>query len=310
MINISNIALKVDELKALFVLGQRVIPFMEELFIFINETSPLLEEVNRTIQENLTKMPNASKQLSKVTQATEMATTEIMDTVDRLNDGLYTVISDLKGLKEIDEQRISAPLIFLKSIADAVKANKDLRPLLQDIYFFIERTQSASQKEYANINNQMVARLQEITDESNTIINALQVQDITAQQLAAVNHLLENIQNRLGSIMKHLTTADSGGEFFDESIKVSKLHRDIAFDPEAVDSIMTHEKRQDSVDAIFTDPNSTVNIEKEADKIANTAASNGAANKPAAPAAPTAFAEGAMEVEDEISQDDIDALFK
>jgi len=315
MLDFNNISAKVAELKALFVIGQRTIPFMEELFVFINETSPLLDEVNRTIEENLAKMPNASKQISKVTQATEMATTEIMDTVDRLNDRLYGIISNFEGLNAIDGQRVNIPLEFLRAIADGIKSGKDLTPVVDDIYLFIERIQLSAQAGYTEIVNSAISQMQAITDDSNTIINALQVQDITAQQLAAVNHLLENIQARLGKIMQHLSPKGDDGTnlSYNEEIKVSKLHREIAFDPDAVDSIMTEEKRQDNVDALFNDQNALANIEKEAGKIANNAVNGGKSNSNAnvnAKPANTAFSGGLDGGGDEFSQDDIDALFK
>jgi large-conductance mechanosensitive channel len=71
--DIQSLLKKAEELKALFVLGQRVIPFLEEIFKFFNEIKPLLDDINKSIVDNLQKMPKASKQLSKVTEATELA---------------------------------------------------------------------------------------------------------------------------------------------------------------------------------------------------------------------------------------------
>ena len=51
---------KADELKALFILGQRVIPFLEEIFLFVNEIKPLLDDINSSIEENLRKIGRAS----------------------------------------------------------------------------------------------------------------------------------------------------------------------------------------------------------------------------------------------------------
>ena len=70
--DLSVLLKKTDELRALFVLGQRVLPFLEEIFMFVSEIKPLLDDINHSIEENLKKMPNVSKQLSKVTEATEL----------------------------------------------------------------------------------------------------------------------------------------------------------------------------------------------------------------------------------------------
>ncbi|MBL7975629.1 MAG: chemotaxis protein CheZ, partial [Candidatus Kapabacteria bacterium] len=77
--DLQQLLAKSEELKALFVLGQRVVPFLEELFVFVREVSPALEDINKSIEDNLSRIPKASKQLSKVTEATELATNEIMD---------------------------------------------------------------------------------------------------------------------------------------------------------------------------------------------------------------------------------------
>ena len=70
--------------------------------------------------------------------------------------------------------------------------------------------------------------------------DVLQVQDITSQQLAAVNSLLQTVQNKLGEIMVHfrnteigeLITASTRRPIQEEThaAQVSSLHRAIAYD--------------------------------------------------------------------------------
>jgi chemotaxis regulatin CheY-phosphate phosphatase CheZ len=309
--NIIALQKKVDELKALFVLGQRVIPFMEELFVFIGETAPLLEEVNKAIRENLKKMPNATKQLTKVTQATETASTEIMDTVDRVNEELFTIINELEELKTINEQILVNPLQLLETVAEGITSGKNLTPLLSDINLFITRMKNATKEENTEVISSIIDRVRHISDDANTIINSLQVQDITAQQLAAVNHLLENIQSRLSGIMSHINNEGSKvNDDFDETIRISKLHRDIAFDPDAVDSI-TAEHRQEDIDALLSDPNllssstDVENVESNEDVLNNFA---NASNEKEQIDENSSQATEETEYE-EFSQDDIDALF-
>ena len=90
-IDIQQLFQKVQELKALFIIGQRVVPFLEEIFRFIEEIFPLLNVINTSLADNLQKMPKASMQLSKVSEATELATTEIMDTLDGLVSKSFTI---------------------------------------------------------------------------------------------------------------------------------------------------------------------------------------------------------------------------
>jgi methyl-accepting chemotaxis protein len=309
---------KVDELKSLFILAQRILPFMEELFSFINDVSPLLEDINGAIKDNLKKMPNATKQLSKVTQATETASTEIMDTVDRVNADIEDVMKQLKQFRDAQMQVLENPLTLLQTIADAITAGKDVAPMLDDINQFITRTHDIINTEHATVITNIIDKVAAISDDANSIINSLQIQDITAQQLAAVNHLLETIQNRLSGIMKHLepeafpsVQADAN---FDDTIQISKLHRNIAFDPEAVDS-MSATNRQQDVDALLADPSALLDAEPEEDEAEQSPVniddllsqfenSNGEEES----VAPVEATEETNT--DEISQDDIDALFK
>ena len=314
--NVKALKNKVDELKALFILGARVVPFMEELFLFIEETTPLLDNINSAIKENLSKMPNASKQLTKVTQATEMASTEIMDTVDRVNDELYKIIDELEEFKNNQEQLCNNPITLLEKLATAIDEGKDLSPYLKDIRQFIECATDIRDNEHTVIIATIIDKVRHISDDANTIINSLQVQDITAQQLAAVNHLLENIQSRLTGIMKHINTEELGANVnanisshFDESIKISNLHRTIAFDPDAVDSI-TAEDRQYDIDAMFANPDATM-IELADDSGKSVESSDDIINSFNNIQQATESAENNEDdFGEDFSQEDIDAMFK
>lgn len=220
-IDLNSFLQKTEELKALFVLGQKVIPFLEEILVFTKDIYPEIEGINRSIEENLKKMPNVSKQLSKVTEATELATTQIMNMIDNILDKSDKIQSNLNNLKEN------------KSLSD-----NDRNPIIDDSSKLIES----------------------ITNESNSIMIALQVQDITAQQIAAVNHLLETIQEKLMTIIKKfnsndLTKLTDDVNDYKDRTNINKLHRPIAFDPDAIDSMTDNKKRQDDVDELINSIN-------------------------------------------------------
>jgi hypothetical protein len=206
------------------------------------------------------------------------------------------------------------PIIMLETIADAIESGKDLMPMLDEIRQFIDRTKDVTSNEHTAIITKIIAKVTEISDDANSIINSLQIQDITAQQLAAVNHLLENVQGRLTGILSHLNPeevaiAKNSNSGVDESIMISKLHRNIAFDPDAVDSI-TAENRQDDIDAMLANPdiafasaeeNDSISAEDLLNSFATNASNNNTADAPNAP-------DTAVD-DEEFSQDDIDALF-
>ena len=82
--DIQGILKKVEELKSVFTFGVKFIPFLEDLLVFVQEMAPMLNEMNRSIQDSSSKMPKAVQQLDKVTSATELATNEILDKVDSM----------------------------------------------------------------------------------------------------------------------------------------------------------------------------------------------------------------------------------
>ena len=283
-LDISVLLQKAEELKALFILGQRVIPFLEEIFLFVKDIKPLIDEINTSISENLKKVPNASKQLSKVTEANEEAATEIMDIVDGL---VYKADIISKNLKNIEQNHS------------------------------IVKTEDADFNKLMIQNNDL---LQSIRDDSNSIMISLQVQDITSQQIAAVNNLLGTIQSKLGSILSKFQNSElsnliSEKEEYSEKSQVSHLHREIAFDPDAIDSISEKLTRQDAVDEVFRSHADLANSETASpDDIEALFSAAQSVPKPLSviipePAKETVQSGDIDNRDEQFSQDDIDALF-
>ena len=284
-VDINALLQKAEELKALFVLGQRVIPFIEEIFLFIKETSPLLDEISVSIHENIQRMPKAAKQLSKVTEATETATNEIMDTVDGL---VYK-----SGI-------ISNNLAQIKSLANG--------------------DESLTAEQFMRIVNNSEELLKSIKRDSQGIMMALQVQDITSQQIAAVTSILDAVQSRLGKLTKRLEileladiVAVSGADTkqsrsYDSGSSVATLHRPIAFDPDAVESLSGGTARQAEVDALFSGEIPIPNSSEEA-----SADDNAVVFEAQHPATQPDFVQQAEDPDKQSaqpqSQDDIDAMF-
>ncbi len=261
---ISLLLKKADELRALFVLGQRVIPFLEEIFLFVSEIEPILHEINTSIKDNLKKMPKASKQLSKVTEATEFATTEILDILDGLaykNEIISSNLLKIKSLSSIQDNKSTEMLKILLKGAEKGMVINDFKDEINDLINLYEN----------NLDNKVNALIDNTNDINNSIVNdsssiamSLQVQDITSQQIAAVNNLLETVQARLSVIMEKFKKSDIE-EFIKEDNynskpQVAEMHRKIAFDPDAVDSYDLSLKRQDKIDELINSVNNGENI--------------------------------------------------
>ena len=223
-LQINNILDKLDELRALFVLGQRAVPFLEEMFFFLKDISSLLDEINTSIRESTHRMmPNASSRLESVTQATEMATTEILDLVDTSLTNLWQLKEHIaQATKHVDAiARADARMIRL--LRSALRGKDDL--LLTKIEMIHHEKRNLRRIVGEQVRADVEA-VDEVREKMNHIMLALQVQDITAQQLASVNSLIETIQERMAGLMTRMGS-DS------PTLQRNTSRRFAAFDPNA-----------------------------------------------------------------------------
>ncbi len=253
---------KADELRDFLSVGQYFIPFLEDIVIFVREAKPILDELNGSIEEGLQKIPGVSEQLSKVTQATENATNEILSIAENFMTKIDYIQENLNKLKTAADDEIA-----VESLMSKFRAHPDLHDNIDEIEtvlkeFFNEKVQ---EKNRINaISEETNNMLNEMMNDSSSIMMAMQVQDITSQQIAAVNHLLERISEKLKVILEHFNEAEyselveTGEEVNTEEgleppkegdrTDVTKMHRDIAFDPAAIDSMDETKARQPDVD--------------------------------------------------------------
>ncbi len=208
----STVLTRMDELKALFSFGQRMMPIAKALFDFLQEIVPLLESINVSIQESNSKIPTAARKLDSVTQATELATTEILDLVDKI----------------------------------ALQLN-DIRTTVGEM-----RTEGGGEKFEPSFKS-IETTLENIEMNTSSIMMSLQVQDITSQQIAAVNHLMASVQGRLGSLVD-----DFGRANFDDMKSTNvEFPSDVTFDANAIYSKATdrQELANDVVNKLIPDAN-------------------------------------------------------
>ncbi len=118
---------------------------------------PLLDKVKESINESSGAIPRASVQLSSVSKATEMATVEILNVLDRMT------------------ERIAAAEQSLETIKRGHRGGGEVDAAVASV-------ESA---------------LGETRQDSLNIAMTLQVQDITSQQIAGVSHLIESVRQQL-----------------------------------------------------------------------------------------------------------------
>jgi chemotaxis regulatin CheY-phosphate phosphatase CheZ len=161
---------------------------------------PVLDQIKKTIEQTTGTIPKASSQLNNVTQATEMATVEILNVLDRMTGRIEAAESAVQVLRQgTDNQDAS-----LQAIGQA---------------------------------------LADTRQDSMNIAMALQVQDITSQQIASVSHLIESVRSQLLEALGHL---GSEGGVIEPPTPVAKA---TTFDGDATFTRST--ERQDDADAII-----------------------------------------------------------
>ncbi len=311
----------------------------------------MLENINASIEENLSKMPKAAQQLSSVTKATELATTEILDTLDGLSYKADVISSNMKQLIQMQRQNRSEHEKIIEAVNElqrnetiATEEKDSVYSRIIDVIRKIENREGGhSSAHYVDNIKSAVAVLQkpEVSEElvnnsekllesirmdSTQIMMSLQVQDITSQQLAAVNSLLQTVQNKLGEIMVHfrnteigeLITASTRRPIQEEThaTQVSSLHRAIAYDSDVGSALSGDPNRQNDVDSILASfhdggaaaiasaPSSgSISSQNDIDALLSQMNSG-----PTPPPSATSSSSPTPSV-DPASQDDIDALF-
>jgi chemotaxis regulatin CheY-phosphate phosphatase CheZ len=241
---------KLNDVKSLFQYGQKKIPVLQSLVDFMQETVPLLENINHSIADSSSKIPRATDQINNVTNATELATTEILDLVDVISNNLTSIENSLAEIAESEKKKTSVIEKLKNLLADNPEAQELLR----------EYTESDIS---AGVIEKISQFFPKIKDDTYNITLSLQVQDITSQQLAAVNHLIESVQDRLASLIHdiddtELKEMEIAGHFpapAGATFDPNALYDKSAERQDRVDEIIHTENQkasQDEIDKLFS----------------------------------------------------------
>jgi len=191
----SDLFERLNDLKSVFRYGQKLIPVIQSIIDFMKETVPLLEDINTSIADSTNKIPKAKNQIDNISSATELATTEILDIADSISNDLDKITIELKSAHEREVKKKE----LWQEIKSILKSKSDKQNLIEEF-------------EKLDNNFAVLTRFQEVFNKiKNDVYNitlSLQVQDITAQQLAAVNHLIESVRQRLSSLIVHLDESE------------------------------------------------------------------------------------------------------
>ncbi len=303
-LNIEGVLTRIEELRGLFEIGQRTMPFLEELFHFLEEIEPLLDEINTSIRESTDKVPAAKSKLETVTEATEVATTEILDLVDSvafelkmMQKALTRKTEGLDAVREADERLLK---LLNSELGD------EHADLIEEVERIHRRKQPLLDEAIDHADDEREA-VDDVREKMTQITMSLQVQDITSQQIAAANHIIESLRDRMTRLVEHprmqlrnTDTPDKPDEL-DEPSRSDADASDGTFDEHAqYDPSGDHQSVADELIDSIKHGGDGEPVEPPAPD---------AAGSPADEDATPSTSESLPDGDEEIAQEDIDELF-
>lgn len=172
------------------------------LAISLKEIVEKFNQLQHPIAESHVKVPEATQQLDKISAQTEAATHKMLDTI------------------EVITAREQDVLEGLKSIIESKSTSKNTKLL----------------------SGQLMEKVEVNINDAYSIMDALQFQDITSQQMNHAASLLEDIEGKLSDIIVVMDGTE-------EEITKPVQKKARAFDPHA--DIFDKKTDQDEIDSLF-----------------------------------------------------------
>lgn len=233
-IEVEEILQKAAEMKVFCEYGQRTIPVLDEIAAFIGEISPAIEDLKAVLEVAMVNIPKAASQLTRVNVATEQATTQILNTLDKMVvklDNLINVVATSIKSKELDNS-ISKMSASIKALVDKSGWDADVVHLAEAWEAHVKILRGGSPDNLEQI-------LKNLQEDCTEIMMALQVQDITQQHIGTVMGTIQSVAEEL----QKLTTG-----FFSDAPKVeATINIDLPPHPEVV----TAQERKKMVDNLL-----------------------------------------------------------
>ena len=192
-----------SDLHSIFIWGEKAAPFLEDLIEFIESLTPLIEEINISLQESTKRFPSAQSQLDDVTKATEMATNEILALLEKSLDECNVIDkknkADTKAVENFAEFKTSIRAEIRGALTGS---DPRVHVLLAKLWHQTDKLVTGLQ-ESGETKKKSVTSLR---SGLNKILMSLQVQDITTQQISAVIHVIQSVKSRLSELYDRLSS--------------------------------------------------------------------------------------------------------
>ncbi|MCL1909144.1 MAG: protein phosphatase CheZ [Holophagaceae bacterium] len=181
-----------------------------------NQTLANLQQLDASVKDQSTRVPELAAQLDAITADTEQATQNVMNRLDTLmakteDAGRFfaELKRNLEGYKADRDGLVDGIAVFL----DRASRGENHTILAQEVLDYVYAYQVGSKPETIDLDDGQ-SLLQTVSDEAFEILNALQFQDITRQKIEKVIQLLKQFRlslDRLLAIFK-ITEEDEAAD--------------------------------------------------------------------------------------------------
>jgi chemotaxis regulatin CheY-phosphate phosphatase CheZ len=213
----------------------------------INQTLLNLQQLDASVKQQSTQVPELAAQLDAITSDTEEATQSVMNRLDTLmaacDDASRAIQGCQEGLGRQNEHQ-AALQKAVEGFLERAAGGADQAALAQEVLEFLFAHQVAAPAQSVDL-GPTKALLQQVSDEAFEILNILQFQDITRQKIEKVVILLKKFQNGLNRLLVifNIHTGAAITESFGE--------RRVATQDRIFDTSLEADSRKDSVDDII-----------------------------------------------------------
>lgn len=212
----------------------------------INQTLQNLQQLDSSVKEQSTQVPELAAQLDAITKDTEEATQGVMNRLDSLMAASDQLAKDLSAAHKAGKEYGEGQLAFQRQIdgyLDRASAGESPTTLAQEILDFLFEHRLASRSALVDL-APLEAEVRSINDEAFEILNTLQFQDITRQKIEKVVMLLKKFQHGLQRLLHifHIEVEGSS-EIFE--------HRAIATQDKIFETKLEADSSKQSVDDII-----------------------------------------------------------
>ena len=213
----------------------------------INQTLLNLQQLDASVKQQSTQVPELAAQLDAITSDTEEATQSVMNRLDTLmaaaDDATRSVQACQDGVLRQNGSQ-AALHTAISGFLDRAAAGESQNALAQEILEYLFEHQLAAPAMDLDL---APARfhLTKVSDEAFEILNVLQFQDITRPKIEKVVTLLKQFQSGLARLLMifNIHTEAIGSEAFSD--------RKVATQDHIFDTSLEADSRKDSVDDII-----------------------------------------------------------